>query len=851
MAGQELSGAGREIQQAGDIVSQTNDRQDAIVAQSAANSLRQAAIGLQYDPNNGFANVKEGGAVGQQFVDTYTQKINDAAQAIRGNLTTPQQQQIFDQHAGVVGLQYKQALLEHQAKQTDAFNDTTDNDTVQLALRSAAARPMDDLSFQTSLAQINGTIDSMGKRKGLPQQAVDSLKGQYFDAAYNTRIMAVMNGVPGVVQSNPYLAEKMFEQVQQNLGPASQVQLGHEVQKSVQLVQQRDLAQGIVNGRTPTTPATLAPAVGDSAPLLGVVKGMESNGQRYASDGSLLTSPKGAMGEMQVEGSTAANPGYGVTPAALGPDGKPSADELARVGRDYLGAMTARYQDPALVLAAYNAGPGKVDQWIAKYGDPRTGQISSADWAAKIPFNETQQYVTTGLSKLGAAAPAQSSNPAQSVGTTGADGSLPPVAAQAQPQRPTANDLKTQLPAMMAQARDAWTAMYPNDPVGADGAATRVASYGQLTIAAQQAQQDAARDTLIRGIVGAAPDGSQRAQTMDALLADPVTKAAWSAATPETQMSIQERMRVGGDPARTNDTQALVYQLQGMYSNDKQSFANLDLTPLIAKLPYADFDKLSGLQIAARNKQDLDADKAINLQHAMGIAELSALRAAGIFIPDKSTPANKRAAYDQFTGQFAQELDDFKAKNGKPPTDSDIAQMAKGLTTLVSSPGNWFGTNTAPAFATPLDAKVIVPDDFRAGITKAIQAQGKTATEPAIQTAYLLSLRTAPGRAGAPAAASPAVTAPIAAPAAPATAPVAPPAAAAPIPPPQPVAPAPAPEAPAPAPEAPAAAFARSRARMDAINAERERAAAAPPPDSGYVDVPADVGASTRRVKKS
>ncbi|WP_299193124.1 lytic transglycosylase domain-containing protein [uncultured Erythrobacter sp.] len=47
-----------------------------------------------------------------------------------------------------------------------------------------------------------------------------------------------------------------------------------------------------------------------------------------------------------------------------------------------------------LAIASYNAGPGRVRQWIALNGDPRRGDIDWVEWIEKIPANfETRYYV--------------------------------------------------------------------------------------------------------------------------------------------------------------------------------------------------------------------------------------------------------------------------------------------------------------------------------------------------------------------------------------------------------------------------------------------------------------------------
>lgn len=123
--------------------------------------------------------------------------------------------------------------------------------------------------------------------------------------------------------------------------------------------------------------------------LLQAVYQQESGNRHRNSDGSLVTSPKGAQGVGQIMPPTGKDPGFGVKP--LQDD---SEQENRRFTGDYLGAMLKRYNgNQILALAAYNAGPGQVDGWLKQIGDPRTGQVSNEQFAASIPANETRNYV--------------------------------------------------------------------------------------------------------------------------------------------------------------------------------------------------------------------------------------------------------------------------------------------------------------------------------------------------------------------------------------------------------------------------------------------------------------------------
>jgi soluble lytic murein transglycosylase len=53
-----------------------------------------------------------------------------------------------------------------------------------------------------------------------------------------------------------------------------------------------------------------------------------------------------------------------------------------------------------MAFAAYNAGAGRVEQWVAEHGDPRDPKIDPVDWVERIPLAETRNYVERVIENL-------------------------------------------------------------------------------------------------------------------------------------------------------------------------------------------------------------------------------------------------------------------------------------------------------------------------------------------------------------------------------------------------------------------------------------------------------------------
>jgi soluble lytic murein transglycosylase len=109
----------------------------------------------------------------------------------------------------------------------------------------------------------------------------------------------------------------------------------------------------------------------------------------------------GARGIMQLMPATAQSVSRGL---GLGYDAnKLLTDPLynTRLGTTYLAQMLNDFGGSyILAAAAYNAGPGRVRQWIRDFGDPRRPDVDAVVWIETIPFNETRNYVMRVLEAL-------------------------------------------------------------------------------------------------------------------------------------------------------------------------------------------------------------------------------------------------------------------------------------------------------------------------------------------------------------------------------------------------------------------------------------------------------------------
>jgi soluble lytic murein transglycosylase len=69
------------------------------------------------------------------------------------------------------------------------------------------------------------------------------------------------------------------------------------------------------------------------------------------------------------------------------------AAELSALLKEYAGSHI-------MTFAGYNAGRGRVRDWVKLYGDPRDPKVDAVDWVERIPLSETRNYVQRVIENL-------------------------------------------------------------------------------------------------------------------------------------------------------------------------------------------------------------------------------------------------------------------------------------------------------------------------------------------------------------------------------------------------------------------------------------------------------------------
>ena len=373
------------------------NRTQVIAAQNKAMAARQAlTFGAGDGQDAGYLSFRGEAALaqdGRALDAVYTEKMQSSLAEIEAGLGNDAQRAAFNVWRGGFESEFRGQVQRHQLEEYQRHKGSVLTGQINLGIDAAAKAwaegdKVKDIIDGTPAVPGDPTAPRYG---GVRQAAFELAKLQGKSATeteYDVRhaVSKVHMGVvvEALANQDPATAHRYLMAHKGDMLESDVLQVNDKVQRHVDAA----IAQRAVVATDRELANQFQPT--DMDRLTGIVRGIESNGRDYGTDGAPLTSAKGARYSMQVMPATAANPGFGIKPAA---DDSPA--EYNRVGRELLGALVKKYGSLPEVLAAYNAGSGAVDAAKEK------AKASGGNWMAELPA-ETQDYVRKGRDRFAA-----------------------------------------------------------------------------------------------------------------------------------------------------------------------------------------------------------------------------------------------------------------------------------------------------------------------------------------------------------------------------------------------------------------------------------------------------------------
>ena len=520
-------------------------------AEDAWNQYKSTAMDLAVG-QDGFTTKLGGNAVNGQIYQTYSNQLGTARNAITATLGDDDVRRRFQERANVTDLQFKDQLLKHYTEQRNVYEKQTFDGTMAAASSMVAAAPLDQGIFDTSLLNATRRAKDLAQHQGITDQdSIDKITAGVKDQLLTKRI-------DSLVYSNPSAADTLFRLTSDQItNPETRLLMQHKVNEAALGVNSANDANDLINQarqkltQRPQYKPTVEGGPTPAGALIDAVANQESG------EDATAVSPKGAMGTMQLMPATAkqvsTNLGIPYNEALLTANTPEGIAYNKQLGTAYLNDQLKRFGgNQTLALAAYNAGPELVSDWMngtntsgknptnIHLGNPNAGEISNADFAANIPFNETKAYV----SKISAAV-----NPD---GLQNATYTTTDPMAQNTSGLPNTRDLATMWPLMASGVEAKANERYGTDTGNPDRAAyiartraelhARINDDVQQMNAIQKQSQGILMDAIVSGRAAGAAGGTPGAPgatggqvltSFSQIQSDPQLMRAWQLTDPQ------------------------------------------------------------------------------------------------------------------------------------------------------------------------------------------------------------------------------------------------------------------------------------------------------------------------------
>ena len=543
-----------------------------------------------------------------------------------------------------------------------------------------------------AFAALDGHFEGVAMRRGIDVQPM----------RFAAKSDIHKNTIGALVEAaQPHEAMDYLNANEDFIDPAIRTTLRSQVREQVDVYDARSFAQQQNYG------VAGAPVEASVDALWGALINKESGGRQFDERGNLITSPKKAFGIAQLMPDTADYIARQMGDPSLAAKSRTDPAVNERMGRWYLGKQLEKYGSASLALAAYNAGPGRVDRWLVTIGDPRTGNITESEWAARIPFQETRDYVQTIVQRSGGSAAMSSVIP------EGQAVRLARTAAGDDPRRQAAFE------------------------AAVSGERRRV-----------EADRNDVRSAAREAVQAYLPNGSSPVASWT-----DIPPREWNALDPEYQNTIRGVFATQAAGAAKVETDEEFYgAIVRMYAQNPGQLAGLDPAEWADRLSKEDYRRVQGWWLEAR--QDPDGNTT-----PRGRAWKSAYDQIQVFArsalvetdPDKQTDED-RVLMNGLQTYVSQRVDAYvRDNNGAPPDSKTVAGWAAfGLRQTRGQRRGLLGLQTETQYGFQMGiGETVVPSAARNTIVSEFRRARRDFTDADVREAYefgLQSGRFAPAR---------------------------------------------------------------------------------------------------------
>lgn len=645
-----------------------------IKVQDGINQLQLFRQNTLFDPQNGLLNKKGSdaflGSDGKSVTDQAMDAFQKEQSRIADSLGNEYQKAAFMNHSADLGLSMRGQLLNHETEQHKTYTLSTLDTSTSVESNNISMFNNDPVMIRKSIDQIktnaNQIADINGHDPTWSAYHAQSVVSKSLNDAITT----------SVSQGDHANATRILHDFAHEMNQDDMLKNFATIQKEVEAKQ----AYNVVN----QTKVEMTPRFVNNpgSRLMNIVFNMESGGKQFDANGKPLTSPAGAIGVAQVMPDTA--------PEAAKLAGLPFDDHRYRNDPEYNKALGQAYLQKQLqtyggdlnkALAAYNAGPGRLDEAL------KAAENDGSDWLSHLP-TETQNYVAK-ISTEYANNGGRQAAPTLEDFHSAALAKLPENASMA-----LVNNTRTEA---TRQYEEAMKAIKQREESGIADAFTALRNNGG---------NYAALPIEIKNNIPPEKDGSIRDYAAKVAKGLPV----------ETDMS-------------------LFYELK----RDPVLLAKINLNSVKDRLSDSDFknlieDQTTVKSTGAHSTQVFSAREVLNRY----------MESAGINPNPKFDDTEGTAKVGRIESAFQQQITEQESIQGKKMDAEQIKKLAARMFTEVpilkwGYAGTPFsGTGTKPAVLVGANDNVQVPDDDRAKIIDALTRNKKPVTEDAIWSAYMI-----------------------------------------------------------------------------------------------------------------